>query len=233
MSNYNDEFWSDYNEFDSQIEEFKDALRNSVKDEIKEKIASLEKEVEELREFREQKDKIVKKYREAINSAKHDAIEAENKWKNARLHELLGDYLTVGWGVKYENILGDKCDKCDENRQVHFTSPCGREMVERCNCAITHTVYAPEERMLTRMSVRKKNFDYPGDKDDKYNRYYSVTDCDDYDRMEISSDIYLKGEDVDFERMSAYRAIFMCKEDCEKYCDWLNEREREKEEICG
>lgn len=46
MSNYDDDFWGDSYEFDSQIEEFKNALRNSVKDEIKEKIASLEKEVD-------------------------------------------------------------------------------------------------------------------------------------------------------------------------------------------
>lgn len=233
MSNYNDEFWGDYNEFDSQIEEFKDALRNSVKNEIKEKIASLEKEVEELREFREQKDKIVKKYREAINSAKHDAIEAENKWKNARLHELLGDYLTVGWGVKRDNIMGDKCDKCNESREVHYISPCGRQMVELCNCAKTHTVCRPQEKTLIYMNVKKKNFYGRNGEDDKWNRYYEVENADDYDRMELINEVYLKGEDVDFEKVSNYRAIFLNKEDCQKYCDWLNEREREKEESCG
>ena len=41
------DYWKEPNEFDQQIEEFKDALRSSVKDEIKEKIESLENELAE------------------------------------------------------------------------------------------------------------------------------------------------------------------------------------------
>lgn len=228
MSNYDYEFWNGYDEFDSQIEEFKDALRKSVKDEIKEKIASLESEVAELREFREQKDKIEKEYHEAIASAKREVKEAEEKWKRARLYELLGDYLTVGWGVKHDYILRDKCDKCDENRIIHFISPCGREMEERCTCDIRNVVYVPQEKVLIKMSVQKKNFYVGNREDDKRNRYYEVEDTDDYERMEMSNDVYLKGEDVDFKNIHSYRAIFMSKEDCQRYCDWLNEQERRK-----
>ena len=54
-----DDYWREPSEFEQQVEEFKDALRNSVKDEIKEKIASLEKELAELKEFKKDKNKII------------------------------------------------------------------------------------------------------------------------------------------------------------------------------
>ena len=57
-----DDYWGDPSEFEQQVEEFKDALRNSVKDEIKEKIASLEKELAELNEFKKDKNKINQEY---------------------------------------------------------------------------------------------------------------------------------------------------------------------------
>ena len=228
---YEDDYWAEPSEFERQIEEFKDTLRNAVRDEIKEKIESLEKELAELKEFRDEKNKFIKEYEAKIREVQREASatiraakESEEKWKKARLYQLLGDYLTVGWKVGSSWEYGEKCDKCDDNRQIHFASPQGKEYKEDCQCAKKYYKYFPKEATLSRICVRKKNFNW-NDKGetDFYNRYYTVTDDDDYDRYEISSDIYTSS-DIDYEKVNDYRAIFLNEEDCKKYCDWKTEQ---------
>lgn len=225
-----DDYWAELSEFDQQIEEFKDSLRNSVKDEIKEKIESLENELSELKEFRDEKDKFIQECESKVREAKREAEvairtakESEEKWKKARLHQLLGDYLTVGWKVGNSWEYGEKCNKCDENRKIHFTSPQGKKYTEDCQCAKRHYKYFPKEATLCKFYVRKENFGW----DD--NRYYTVVDCDDdYDRYERADHIYTSSDDIDYEKVNSYNAVFLNKEDCQKFCDWKNKQEARK-----
>lgn len=225
-----DDYWAELSEFDQQIEEFKDSLRNSVKDEIKEKIASLENELSELKEFRDEKDKFIQECESKVREAKREAEvairtakESEEKWKKARLHQLLGDYLTVGWKVGNSWEYGEKCNKCDENRKIHFTSPQGKKYTEDCQCAKRHYKYFPKEATLCKFYVRKENFGW----DD--NRYYTVVDCDDdYDRYERADHVYTSSDDIDYEKVNSYNAVFLNEEDCQKFCDWKNKQEARK-----
>ena len=225
-----DDYSAGLSEFDQQIEEFKDSLRNSVKDEIKEKIASLENELSELKEFRDEKDKFIQECESKVREAKREAEvairtakESEEKWKKARLHQLLGDYLTVGWKVGNSWEYGEKCNKCDENRKIHFTSPQGKKYTEDCQCAKRHYKYFPKEATLCKFYVRKENFGW----DD--NRYYTVVDCDDdYDRYERADHVYTSSDDIDYEKVNSYNAVFLNEEDCQKFCDWKNKQEARK-----
>lgn len=231
-----DAYWAEPSEFDQQVEEFKDTLRNSVKDEIKEKIAFLEKELEEVKEFRDEKKKFIQEYESKINemknkvdSVKRDVKESEEKWKKARLYQLLGDYLTVGWKIGYAFEYGEKCDKCDKDRRIHFTSPQGREYTEECQCAKGHYKYFPKEATLSKFYVRKKNFPWSDDgKVDYYNRCYTVTDCDDFDRYESTECVYTHSDDIDYMKVNAYYDVFLNEEDCQKFCDWKNKQELKK-----
>ena len=231
-----DAYWAEPSEFDQQVEEFKDTLRNSVKDEIKEKIAFLEKELEEVKEFRDEKKKFIQEYESKINemknkvdSVKRDVKESEEKWKKARLYQLLGDYLTVGWKIGCAFEYGEKCDKCDKDRRIHFTSPQGREYTEECQCAKGHYKYFPKEATLSKFYVRKKNFPWSDDgKVDYYNRCYTVTDCDDFDRYESTECVYTHSDNVDYKKVNVYYDVFLNEEDCQKFCDWKNEQELKK-----
>ena len=233
---YYDDYWNEPSEFDQQIEEFKDSLRASIKDEIKEKIESLEKELAELKEFKDEKDKFIHKYENEINKIKNeadvvvrDAKNSEKKWKKARLHELLGDCLMVGWRVGHSSEYGEKCDKCDDNRKIHFTSPQGREYTEDCQCAKRHYKYFPKEAVLAKFYVRKKNFFGGNDeKSNFYDRYYTVKEHDDCDCYDFSDDVYPSLTNVDYKTITPYYAVFLNKEDCKKFCDWKNEQELKK-----
>lgn len=231
-----EDYWEEPSEFEEQIEEFKDSLRNAVKDEIKNKIESLEKELAELKEFRDEKNKFIREYETKIrevqreaNATMRAAKESEEKWKKARLHQLLGDCLTVGYKVGYRWEYGEKCDKCDDDRKIHFTSPQGNKYTEDCKCAVRYYKYFPEEAELCKMYVKKKNFRY----DDKgetdfYNRYYVVkADDSEYDRYESANNVYTSS-DIDFEKVNSWSAVFLNEEDCKKFCDWKTEKELKK-----
>ena len=231
--NYED-YWEEPSEFEQQIEEFKDSLRNAVRDEIKEKIVALEKELADLKEFRDEKYKLVHEYeckiqemQRKVDATVRSAKESEEKWKKARLYQLLGDYLTVGWMVGSSWEYGEKCDKCDNGRRIHFTSPQGKEYTEECQCAKRYYRYFPKEATLSRIYVRKKNFRW----DDKgetdfYNRYYTVQDedDDDYYRYESANEVYASS-DIDYKKVNEWGAVFLNEEDCQKYCDWKNKCE--------
>lgn len=231
-----DDYWEDPSEFEQQIEEFKETLRNSVKDEIKERIESLEKELAELKEFRDERDKFIKEHEDKIreiqresDAVKRNFKESEEKWKKARLHQLLGDYLTVGWKVGYSYEYGEKCDKCDDNRKIHFISPQGREYTEDCQCAKRYYKYFPKEAMLSKICVKKKNFNWYDDgESDFYNRYYTVVEDGDYDRYEFANQYIYTSSDIDYEEVNMYSGVFLNEEDCKKFCDWKTEQELNK-----
>jgi hypothetical protein len=232
---YEDDFYYEPSEFDQQIEEFKQALRESVKEETKAEIASLKKELEELKEFKNERHKFIADYEAQIREIKHHAEsveraakESEEKWKKARLHQLLGDYLFIGWEIGSTYELGEKCNKCDENRKIHFTSPQGKPYSEDCKCATRYYSYFPKEATLSKFYVRKKNFCWNDNEEtDYYYRYYTVTDHDEYDRYEDINKVYTSS-DIDFAEVNRYSAVFLRQEDCQKYCDWLKKREKEK-----
>lgn len=230
-----DDYWAEPSEFEQQVEEFKDALRNAVKEEIKEKMESLEKELAELKDFKNDKKKIVQEYENRIKEIKREsdaqirsAKESEEKWKKARLHQLLGDYLTIGWKAGYTREYGEKCDKCDDDRKIHFSSPQGKKYTEDCQCARCYYKYFPQEATLSKIYVRKKNFGYDDKgKADFYNRYYKVEDKDDCDLYETANEVYASS-DFDYEKVNPYRAVFLNEEDCAKYCAWKTEQELKK-----
>ena len=231
-----DDYFGEPSEFEMQIEEFKDSLRDAVKDEIKSEIESLKKQLIELEEFRDERDKLIQEYEAKIRKVEREASDAvraakesEEKCKKARLYQLLGDYLTVGWKVGYSWEYGEKCDKCDDKRKIHFTSPQGKEYEEDCQCAKRYYRYFPQEATLSKIYVKKKNF-WNDDRVDFYNRYYTVESKadDDYDcYYESTSSVYEHG-DIDFEEVKSYNAVFLNEEDCQKYCDWKTAQELKK-----
>ena len=214
--------WEEFyegSEFDQQIEEFKDALREDVKRETLEEIERLQKELAELRDFKERKDEIEKEYREKMRAAKIAAAEAEQKWKNARLYKLLGEYLTGGFTAKCEFIQGPKCPKCDASRRIHFKSPCGRDMSESCLCNVSVKRYTPVPLELHRINAgktwREDEFVFACEGTSGYGDFY-------YSRNIV--------RDLDHpEKINPYDAMFLDKELRQKYCDWLNEKEAEEQ----
>ena len=104
MNNYEEEhfgdfvdFWNDTPEFDTQIEELKTALRADVKRETKELIEKLQKELDELKDYKARKNEIDRKYHDEIAKMAKAEAEIERKYRNKKAQEILAECCTVGW----------------------------------------------------------------------------------------------------------------------------------------
>ena len=226
---YEDDFYYEPSEFDQQVEEFKASLMKSVKEDFLHRMEALEKENAALREFRDQRDTFIRDCNARVAAAQREARMAEEKWKNARLRQLLGDFLTEGWRISPTYEQGPKCDHCDETRHLHFKSPRGRDLKEECDCAKTFVVYHPKKVVLSKLYVKKNDYYV----NEWWGRYYTVEESNDEYRYDMMAEVYERGF-RDFEKVkNTYWAVFLCEEDCRLYCERLNEqnaKKREKEE---
>ena len=129
--------------------------------------------------------------------------------------------------VDYRYVYKPKCDKCDENRKIHFSSPSGREYEEDCECAKRYLKYLPKPYYCTEFRVNRhktKENPYPLMMwFKKYNDYSDDYDGYTYDASDLCRSIY-NGEDFnEIEKRKTY-TYFRDEEDCQRYCDWLNNK---------
>lgn len=208
------------------MHEIENILKQGIKKEIMDELERLRKENAELKEFKDH----MSAYKRELNSLKSDCArqiaDANDKAKKLRIHELIGDNITVGYAVHIHNERPPKCDKCDHNRRVKFMSPLGREMSEDCMCAKYTTTYSVEEVELVKFTIYKQGGWPEKECLVKYYQHANTTynDSENYNSYESISDIY---KDNPFEEVNRYRTVFLDKDKCQEYCDWLNKQKKE------
>lgn len=220
-----DDFWSETPEFDEKVEEFKEALRADVKRETRELIEKLQKELDELRDYKENKREIERKYHNEIAKMAKAEADIERKYRNKRAQEILAECCTVGWRAAWEyEEPKEKCDKCDENGNITFYSPQGTKYTEQCKCRRRKVIYSPAEVRLAHIYANKspETVQFYYDKVRGDSESYS-----DYTRCYLVK----KGdfEKLNIKETQRYDTVFESKEDCEKYCEWLNNKEKNNE----
>ena len=144
--------WEDfYNEgsydFDIAIEEFKEGLRKTVRDEYVKEMARLKKENEELQEVKKNWAQIQMEYQFKEEKFNREKREIERELARKKFNELttIADFSEHIYVIDYKEGYVPKCDKCDDNRQIHFTSPSGRDCKEDCPvCGKRYCIYYPK-----------------------------------------------------------------------------------------
>ncbi|MCI8843860.1 MAG: DUF3987 domain-containing protein [Oscillospiraceae bacterium] len=219
MSYYDEDFYTEPCEFEEQIEELKAALASSVQQKFLDEMDALRKENKSLREFRDKKEAYERELAQVKQQYKTKMRDAEMNADRKKLKDLLSGVSTIGYRVGYKYIQGPKCDKCENDRKIHFTSPSGRKMKEDCLCARRTVNYYPTEVSLVSFYAR----------DEVSSVYYEMKQEDrDCDRYDLCAEIYDHDKAKAFEEINKYRVVFLEKEDCQRYCDWLNEVEAQK-----
>lgn len=204
-------------EFDIMMEEFKQSIIDNVREEIKRKISLLETENAELQDIKKNWKQIKDEHDKTMRELRFKTEVAEREAKRLRAKEILDSISSVGYRVHYEYVRPPKCDKCDDQRYIHFISPLGREMKEKCTCDQGYKVYSPKEEKLLRFYATETI----------NSMYYSSRDSDG-DMWELRSDVYKELPD-NLEKINEYSAVFVNKEDCQTYCDWKNNNEKNKQ----
>jgi hypothetical protein len=146
----------------------------------------------------------------------------ESDTKEKGLLELFKDRKMIMYKARREFVKLPKCDLCNEWRQIRFLSPLGKNMSERCNCDGDKSFYIPETYACFEFAI------------DTYTRkllmWYKLIEKTDhfvYGDTHLVKEPYnpsIKYEDIE----EYYNMFFNSEEECQKYCDWLNEQEEKK-----
>jgi hypothetical protein len=213
---YDDEFYHEPSEFDQQVDEFKKSILIAVKEEFKAEMDSLRKENQELQKVKENFKSIQQDFKNKHRQLENERNELERKIRREKLSELLKDHEVIMYrtSVKYEKL--PKCNKCDERRRVNYTTPLGKEAYEDCTCSFSKQKYVIEERIRTEFKLNSHNHSMTV----WYEKYEGG---DGYSYSEVPDVIYQEGmkyEDIE----KSHRVYFSSKEECQKYCDWLNDK---------
>lgn len=231
MSYYDYEDYYEPSEFDEKVEEFKDYLRQSIKEETQNEIEKLRKENESLQKIKRDWDNLVKEYEDKKRELEYKIRECESKASSKRLETLFEEtgMNVIMYKPDYNHVYGKKCNKCDDDRYIHFSSPSGKDYTEVCSCAKTFLKFYPQEFRLA--EFRRNRYH-----DEKpmlfwFTRYRNCEDDHDgytYSSSDAENHVYESGDSYDelFEKYGQYSSglYFKTEEDCQKYCDWLNEK---------
>lgn len=227
---YDAEFYNEPSEYEQMVDEFRRSLMQSVKKEFLDKMQRLEKENAELREVKQNWERLKTEYEEKQRELRYKFEQERRNVRRERLSELFKQCGMNSLLFKPKGSLFrlDKCKKCDDDRMVHFKSPSGKDCKEQCECA---KGYYPVSPVLYQMV--------------KFNRYIKNQDCNVYAFFKDESDDYYDyyREDPiactnlyhgqDFSELYAElkeNVFFEDEEQCRLYCDYINEiREIPKE----
>ena len=215
--------WENYyepSEFEREMECLKQSIRDNVRKEIREEIDRLRAENAELREVKENWQEMKREHDQALRDLRIAKENAEREAKKAKAKGILAGLAVIGYRPSVEYKTGPKCDKCDKNRYRHFISPLGREMIEECTCKKIKCVYSPSESKLVKFWVGKGIGSV----------YYKRTEDKDIDsdRYDMAADVYKDLPD-DISKINKYSAVFINKDDCQRYCDEMNKAEEDKD----
>lgn len=218
MCYYDDDFFYEPSEFEEKVDELKESLALAVKEDILAELKKLREENESLKVFKGKKEEYERELKRTKNECDRKIREAEENAKKMKLREVLDFISVTGYRPKAEYIKKPKCDKCDKYRKIHYITPMGREAEEYCKCNDSIVKYSPKE-------VKLLKFDVDNREDDVTFHYEKEKESEYYDRYNYIANVCRNLDaDIDFESINSYTVVFLKKEDCQRYCEWLEKK---------
>jgi len=223
---YYDEYYESYSEFDKQVDEFKQALIQTVKKEHQDEIERLRAENAMLSDIRDKWEKVKSERKQEKQKLETAILAAEREAKKARLLDLLKPLYQGAWKVKQTDEKTPKCDRCNENRKIEYTTPLGNKRTESCDCDKLKNEYIPVEVFVVCFEEDDRGWDKG-----KINYYLAEVNYHgnkSWDKSDNSWCHYTYVyEGQPFEKLSMWNAVFIKKSDAEKYCKWLQKKREE------
>ena len=226
------DYFEEYSEFDAQIEEFKESLRNQVKEEIKSKIDRLEKRNKELEERQKNLATLEKEYKDKIRKLERDKEEAlldvKKEYLNSHLQELMEQMFKCQdlYEIGKNFVKQDKCPHCDEDRRLLVKDMFGREHKILCKCydnLYEYYVRKAEVRIYVNKKVGGSIYFRVKINTDSYGYDSSIFE---YINGKVEqNNIFEKFDENNLPR-SYCVTCFTSKEEAQKYADYLNKKEK-------
>lgn len=152
------DYWDNEEAYDEVAAALKQSLRDAVKLEVKTQIEKLTTENQELKG---KLTNLTQLEREATaakaaavresDAARRDAVQTVRKEK---LFELLAAIDERLYTVERVSTPREKCDQCDDERHLPYTTPRGRLTYESCECSSRLSRWEPVEAVAHEVSRR-------------------------------------------------------------------------------
>ncbi len=207
-------------EFDIEIGELKNKIRQSVKKEITEELERLREENRELQGIKSDFEGVREKYKQKEVELDKAISQAEINAKRTKLKELFEQYKLTMFSVRSKRYYIKKCNKCDSFRRIKIKLPSGKEVYDVCECNNSAVVYIPNENIIYELSDKIGNIKvWYAEVEDGY----FVADKTPFiSKKIVNHDV--KFEDL-FENLNdvkLYGIFFTTYEECKDFCDYIN-----------
>lgn len=198
--------------FDKAIEDLIELTNKEKQEEIeklKKENADLRKEIEDLgNEMEELTHKLLKE---------KNCIRKEIALMNlSDLFGVNGNKL-VRWKISCANVYKKKCDKCNQNGEILFKSPSGKQYSERCECREPFKKYFPKKVVCINFNeFRAPSGTAVSMTYQEENRGYSLFRdpiiCDNFSFKDIENVLHNP------------KLCFTSKTKCQRFCDYMNDK---------
>lgn len=220
------------------FDEMKDKFREHLVDSVKYELERLTKENEELREknnkLSDENYKLTSEKNRAEWSRDSIRREIENEFYDKNIDEIFKDRLENidVWFADYAYHEQPKCEYCNDKRNRVYKYPDGFEVEVACNCSKKVGCYKPNTATFGTLTYCIKPSRYSSERkmyvqdwklykpNDTYRDYgygdfkiLHIVDLFDDDVLNLRKELSY-GEKIGFKT----------EEECQKYCDWLNEQ---------
>lgn len=239
-----EELYFEPSQTDEILIEYQTKMKEILLDNIKSEIENIKNEnarlKEENKKLKDKQNEIDRKERDL--KYKEDILkrEVEKEFYDSNIGETLKRYIEDCelWFADPTRYQKEKCNLCDKNRKLVARYPNGKKIASDCDCAKFYTKYKPCKTEEQVIKFYKKNSNYSSERrfyfaksytpsknssyyDDAYSEFKIKHIIDEFNDgiKEIYKDLHY-GEKLGFRNI----------DECQKFCDWLNENIEKKEE---
>lgn len=220
------------------FDEMKEKFREYLTDEVKYELDRLSEENKELKE----KNAKLDDENRSLNLEKQTAAwskdsirrEVENEFYSKNIDELFKDRIENidVWFADYVYHEQPKCEYCNDDRQRVYTYPDGFKLESSCECAKRIARYEPNTATFNTLRYCVKPGRYLSERKifvEGWRLYKPENRYDDYGygdfRILHIVDVF-DNNTLELRKTLSYgeKIGFKTKEECQKFCDWLNEQ---------
>jgi hypothetical protein len=208
MEYYESDFYNEPTEFEILIDDLKQSLAKSIKEEFISEMEKLKKENSDLQEVKKNFNVLQFEFKNKLQELEREKQNLKIESKRMRLSELMDDKKSVMHIANWTYLKRPKCDMCNAKRELVYKDPKGNAVKTQCDCDKSTIVYKPGLAVLyefrldaydneLRMFYRKQESSWEN------KEYFTL----DKDSRICNPRVYSK--EMNFEKLNKYNVLYM------------------------